>query len=233
MSFKFEDFVNCLVSGLSYLPNTLILTVTSVLVALVFGFILAVLRFYRVPVVSQVLAVLVPLVQGIPLMVMIVVVNLVFIYTFNDVAAALGLDLTVGSVNKIYLGIVVMSLFETTVMTETLRGVLNSIDKTQFEAGHSVGMTTVQTLRRIIVPQVFVKSVPALTNLVCGTVKGTALIYSLGVMEVFNGSILPCGQTYHYLEGYVAAALIFWAVSLIIELAGHFIETTNTRVVRG
>ena len=58
MIFKFADFIECLRSGLKYLPNTLIMTFVPVVIGLIGGGIIAILRIYRVKVISQILAIL-------------------------------------------------------------------------------------------------------------------------------------------------------------------------------
>lgn len=225
MTFKLEDFITCLLSGIAYLPNTLLLTFLPVAIAFVLGTAIAVVRYYKVPAISQVLAVVVSVWSAVPLMVAVVIIQLVFTYTFNDLAAAWGLDVTVATFDKIWLGVLALALFDTCYMSESMRGVLNSIPKVQFEAGASIGLSTPRTLTRIIVPQALPKAVPVIIGNICGVLKGSALVFVMGVMEVYNGSILPCATTFHYLEGYLAAAVIYWALSLVIEGAGTLIES--------
>ena len=99
-----------------------------------------------------------------------------------------------------------------------------SIDTLQFEAGHAIGLSRMQTLRRIIIPQVIPVAIPGLINNMVGIIKGTSLVMAIGVMEVMNASIIPCSRTYSFLEGYVAAALIYWGFTLVIETAAKALE---------
>lgn len=224
MGFTWDDFVDCFISGITYLPNTLLLVAIPLVLAFIFGAVIAVIRFYKVPVLSQICAVFVTIYQGVPVMVAVIVYDLIFLLVFDDVAEALGLSVRVADVNMIYLGFFVLTLMDMVYMSESLRGLLNSIDRSQFEAGYSVGLTKRQTLMRIVLPQVVPRAVPVIIGNACALVKASALVFTLGVLEVYNGSLLPCGTTFHYLEGYVAAAVIYWALTLALEGIGFLIE---------
>ena len=50
-----------------------------------------------------------------------------------------------------------------------------------------------------------------------GAIKNSSIVFAIGVTEVLNGATIPCGTTYSYLEGYVAAAIIYWILNIIAE----------------
>lgn len=229
MIFKFADFIECLRSGLKYLPNTLIMTFVPVVIGLIGGGIIAILRIYRVKVISQILAILVTVYNGIPFVLTLMLLNTFYTLNFNKIAAFLHLHADITTVNKIWIGIIVLSLMDIAVMSEALRGAFGSINVSQYEAGYSVGLTAFQTLRRIIIPQVIPLVVPILINNTTLVLKTSAIAFSLGIFEVYNGSILPCNITYSFLEGYVAAGIIFWVLSIIIENVGRLIEKNGAK----
>lgn len=229
MIFKFPDFIECLRSGLKYLPNTLIMTFVPVAVGLIIGGVVAILRLYRVKVISQILAVIVTIYNGIPFVLTLMLLNTFYTLNFDKIAKALHINASITTVNKIWIGLIVLSLMDIAIMSEALRGALGSINKFQYEAGYSVGMTTFQTLRRIIIPQVIPLVVPILINNITLVLKTSAIAFSLGIFEVYNGSIPPCNITYSFLEGYVAAGIIFWILSIIIENIGRLLEKRGAK----
>ena len=229
MIFKFPDFVECLRSGLKYLPNTLIMTFVPVAVGLVLGAVVALLRLYKVKVISQLLAVIVTIYNGIPFVLTLMLLNTFYTLNFDKIAAFLHINAKITTVNKIWIGLIVLSLMDIAIMSEALRGAFASINKFQYEAGYSVGLTTFQTLRRIIIPQVVPLVVPILINNITLVLKTSAIAFSLGIFEVYNGSILPCNITYSFLEGYVAAGVIFWILSIIIENVGRLLEKNGAK----
>jgi L-cystine transport system permease protein len=221
MTFQLKGFLECLWSGIGGLPNTLVLTLIPIAVGLVLGSLIAIVRIFKVPVLSQVLATVVTIYQGVPVVTALLVFNLLFIMKFDDVARAFGWTISVANVPTIWIGVIVLSLSATCAMTETIRGAFISIDKFQYEAGYSVGLTTPQIMRRIIVPQVVPVAIPPLMNCLVGIIKGTSVMMTIGIMDIMNGALLPCQTTYSFLVGYVAAAVIYWILTIIIErLAG-------------
>ena len=237
MIFKPHDFLECLISGLKYLPNTLLMTFIPVITGLIIGAFVAILQLYRVTFISQLLSIIITIYNGIPFVLTLMLLNTFYTLNFNKIAKILHINADITTVNKIWIGIIVLSLMDIALMSEALRGAFESINKFQYEAGYSIGLTTFQTLRRIIIPQVIPLAVPILINNITLVLKTSAIAFSLGIFEVYNGSILPCNITYSFLEGYVAAGIIFWMLSIIIESIGRIIEQNsskfNKNIVKG
>ncbi|MCH5267876.1 MAG: amino acid ABC transporter permease [Lachnospiraceae bacterium] len=232
MEFHFDYLVDSLKYGFMYLPVTVKLALISYAIGVVIGLVIAIVRTYRVPVLTQIFAAFVAIYQGVPTMVALLIYNLLFITCFNDVAAFFRSKLTLADVSTIYVGYVALSLYCIVQISETFRGALKSIPDNQYEAGYSVGLTKVQTLRRIIIPQMIPVAMPGLTNNMVGTIKATALVSAVGIIEVMQGSIIPCGITYSYMEGYAAAAIVYWIFSEVIGLIMRLIEKSSNRYVR-
>lgn len=237
MIFKPHDFLECLISGLKYLPNTLLMTFIPVITGLIIGTFVAILQLYRVTFISQLLSIIITIYNGIPFVLTLMLLNTFYTLNFNKIAKILHINADITTVNKIWIGIIVLSLMDIALMSEALRGAFESINKFQYEAGYAIGLTTFQTLRRIIIPQVIPLAVPILINNITLVLKTSAIAFSLGIFEVYNGSILPCNITYSFLEGYVAAGIIFWLLSIIIESIGRIIEQNsskfNKNIVKG
>ncbi|MBP1736240.1 MAG: hypothetical protein H6Q60_121 [Oscillospiraceae bacterium] len=149
---------------------------------------------------------------------------------FNTFAEALGLGIRVKDVSTVYIAIFALSFFSTTMISENIRGALLSISKGQYEAAYSVGLTNGQTFRRIIFPQLMLVLLPGLTGTVIGMTKATSLVILLGVVDILNGALKFANTAYCFFEAYLAAALVYWAFSLVIQFIGTMAEK---RLARG
>ncbi|MBQ8085827.1 MAG: ABC transporter permease subunit [Lachnospiraceae bacterium] len=224
MGFEYDNFLDSLHYAVYYLPITAKLAFAALVIGIIIGLIVAIIRYYRIPVLSQLLSVLITVYQGIPTMVALLLYNLLFSFLIGGVVEGLGLNVEVRDVSNIVVGYIALSLFAITSISETFRGAILSIDKIQFEAGYSIGLTKLQTLYRIIIPQIIPTAIPGLINNMVGIIKGTSLVSAIGIMEVMNASIIPCSRTYSFVEGYVAAALVYWAFTLVLETIAKGIE---------
>lgn len=229
MSFKIPDFLECLQSGLYYLPNTILLTVVPVIVGLIIGTIIAIIRVYNVKILSPMFATLVTIYNAIPFVLSMMIINTLYTLNFDKIANFLHINVSITEANKMWIGYIVLSLMNISYMSEALRGAFLSIDKFQFEAGYSIGLTNFQTLTRIIIPQVVPIAIPILIGNITAVMKTSAIAFSLGIFEVYNGSIYPCNITYSFLEGYVASAIIYWIMAIIIENIGRLIEKSGSK----
>lgn len=232
MGFNYIYFYDCLQSGLQYLPNTFQLTFIPVFFGLFFGTVIAGIRVYRIPVLAPLLGILITLYQGIPLVVALMIYNLLFMAKFNDLVGILHLSSTIADINNIWIGILALSIHATCYMEESIKGAFFSVDKGQYEAGYSVGLTRIQTLRRIIIPQVIPVALPMLTNNIVGTIKGSSIVMVIGITEVLAGSVIPSSKTYSFFEGYVAAALIYWGFTILVEKFAVSIEKRGDKYRR-
>ena len=109
-------------------------------------------------------------------------------------------------------------------LSESIRGALMSVADTQYEAGYSVGLSKRQTFFRIIAPQAFLVLLPSLTGDIITLIKMTSLASLVGVMDILNGSIKYANTSYCFLEAYLAAATIYWGISIILGAIGKTYE---------
>lgn len=229
MEIKLSSLLACLQSGVMFLGNTLKVSVISIMLGSLLALIIALVRFYKIPVLSQLSAVFVTIYRGIPFMVILLITHLLYVLYFNPIAKALHLGVTINDVDIIILGYITITIGIIPSASETFRGALQSIDRTQIEASHSIGMTTFQSLYRVILPQMFPVAFPTYINNILGVVKGVPLLASLGIQEVMQGSLLPCSISYSYIEGYTATAIIYFVLIMLILTAAKFVERRITR----
>jgi len=79
-------------------------------------------------------------------------------------------------------------------------------------------------LRRIVIPQADPVAVPVLCNNLIGLVKASSIMYLITVRDILNGTLITASSNYRYLDAYIAAALVYWGLILIIELLSRILE---------
>ena len=155
-------------------------------------------------------------IRGTPLLVQLVIVFYglpsVGIYIDPIPAAIIGFSLNVGAY-----------------ASETIRAAILSVPKGQWEAGFSIGMTYMQTFRRIIAPQAFRVAVPPLSNEFIGLFKNTSL--AAAVTELFRVAQETANRTYDFLPVYIEAALVYWCFCKVLFLIQARLEKRFDRYV--
>ena len=86
------------------------------------------------------------------------------------------------------------------------------------------GMTYFQILRRIILPEAIVVALPSLGNSFIGLIKGTSLAFTCAVVEMTAQGRIIGGRTFRYFEVYISLALIYWAITIVVERIIKFLE---------
>lgn len=115
--------------------------------------------------------------------------------------------------------VVTFSLQFAALMSEVIRSSYLAIDRGQFEAAVSVGLTPFQAYRRIIFPQAFVVALPNFGNGLISVLQEGALAYTIGFIDIVGKANLIIANNYgtHTLEIYIALAVIYWILSISIE----------------
>ena len=85
-------------------------------------------------------------------------------------------------------------------------------------------MTSVQVYRRVILPQALVLSIPPLLNEIISTLKSTALIFNVGIVDMMRQADLMGGNSQRYLELYVDAAILYGILIFALTVAGRQVE---------
>jgi polar amino acid transport system permease protein len=109
-------------------------------------------------------------------------------------------------------------------VAEIFRAGIQAIDKGQMEAGRSLGMTWVQTMRYIIVPQAFKNIVPPLGNEFIALLKDSSLVSVIGFEELTRRGQLIIARTYGSLEIWLSVAVIYLVMTLAISRLVAYME---------
>jgi His/Glu/Gln/Arg/opine family amino acid ABC transporter permease subunit len=107
---------------------------------------------------------------------------------------------------------------------EVFRAGIEAVDRGQYEAGRSLGMTAPLAMRRIILPQAAVLILPPFTNFVIAMVKDTSLALTIAVPEIMYRSYDAASQSFRSLEIYAMAGAIYVAICLPLSQLAQFLE---------
>ncbi|OBZ13591.1 MULTISPECIES: amino acid ABC transporter permease [Bacillales] len=214
ISYVFEYLVKLLPT----LKITLLIVVSSIVLGLGVGFIVALPQLYKIPVLRRFSQIYLSFFRGTPILIQL----FLFYYGLPEVLKAFNLD--VAKVPAIYFVILTYALHSGAYMAEMIRAAVGAVDRGQVEAAYAVGMTGFQAFTRIVLPQAMAISIPVLSNLVIANLKDTSLAFSLGIMEMTGKSQTLAIMSRHFVETYISLAIIYFIISFGLEKLFHLLE---------
>nr|WP_217437938.1 amino acid ABC transporter permease [Brevibacillus sp. HB1.1] len=205
-----EEFFRTLPFFWKPLLLTFQLTIASVIVGSIIGLFVALLKVSKLPVARFVANAYIMIIRGTPLIVQIFVLYFGF-YKIIDLgqfwSAALALAIHSGAY-----------------IAEIFRGAIQSIDKGQMEAGLSLGMSTRQTMRRIILPQAMKRSIPPLGNQFILSLKESSLAAFIAMDELFSLARRLSAETFDEMTYFLIVALYYLVIVMVFTFVVHIME---------
>lgn len=185
------------------LGMTLQLTITSLLIGVIIGLIVAFMKISHISMLNKLADVYLAVVRGLPLIVLIVILyfgitNIVTLSRFWAGAFALAFH------NGAYIG-------------EIFRGAIQSIDRGQMEASRSLGMTYGLAMRRIILPQAIKRAIPPLGNQFIIGLKDSSLIFVIGLNELWGTGQAISARTLIQFETYLIVGAFYLTMVLFFS----------------
>lgn len=217
------DYFPLLMQGLKL---TLMLAISTLVVGLVLGLLLALAKMSPRAWVSRPAFAVTNFLRGIPEFLVLLVIYYGGTQVLNEV---LGLPVDVSPFGA---GLTALSLVFGAYASETFRGAFQSVPKGQVEAGRAYGFSAWQCFRLIQLPQIWKVAIPGLGNLWQGTVKDTALVSVIGLDDLMRKSNQAAQSTREPFNFYLFAALIFLAITLVSMLVLAGLEKRASRGVR-
>lgn len=215
MDFKF--LVDTFFVALSGVPTALIITIISLLIALPLGFLLALTRINQIPVLHRFAQVYVSFIRGTPVIVQIFIVYSSVPLFLTSIFEKYHIDKNVYDINPIWYAFIVFSINTTAIMIEIFRSAISTVSKGQLEAAYSVGLTNVQALRRIIIPQVLVTALPNICTATVNLIKATSLGYAMSLQEITLRAKVAANVGYNYVEAYIDIFLVYLILCSLVE----------------
>ena len=195
-----ESFPKILIPGLTV---TIPLTVIAFSLAMVIAVITALVQFANVKVLRQLARFYIWIFRGTPLLVQL------FVVFFGLSRGGILLE-------PFPAAVIVFALNEGAYCAETVRAALESVPKGQLEAGLCAGMSYLQTIFRIVLPQAMRTAFPPLSNSLISMVKDTSLAANITVTEMFMVTQRIVARTYEPLLLYLEVGLIYLIFSTVL-----------------
>lgn len=201
---------------------TLLISMIGTVIGFIIGLLIGVVRTIPTPergikryilkVVNIILSIYIEVFRGTPMIVQAVVI-------YYGSKQALGLDMT-----PLAAGLFIVSINTGAYMSEIVRGGIVSIDKGQFEAAHAIGMSHIQTMMNVVLPQVIRNILPATGNEFVINIKDTSVLNVISVTELFFQSNSISGMNFDYFDTFFVASVIYLVMTFTITRILRLIE---------
>jgi cystine transport system permease protein len=203
-----DSFFPLLKAGLMF---TVPLTIISFLLGMIVAFAVAIIRVLNIRILDKIVKFYVWIIRGTPLLVQLFIIffGLPTIgITLNAlVSAIIGFTLSVGAYGS-----------------ETIRAAILSVPKGQWEAAHALGLSKLQTLLYVILPQAIKVAIPPMANSFISLVKDTSLAAAVTFSELFQVAQQITARTYEPLWLYIEAAFIYLMFCSVLSVLQSRLE---------
>jgi cystine transport system permease protein len=213
LSILSDSFWKILIPGIKV---TIPLTALAFVLALCIAVVVALIQFAHVKVLSQIARFYIWVVRGTPLLVQLYVI----FYGLPRVGIV---------IDPFPCAVAVFAINEGAYCAETMRAALESVPYGQIEAGYCVGMSYLQIMVRIVLPQAFRTAFPPLSNELIAMVKDTSLAANITVAEMFMATQRIVARTYEPLALYIEVALLYLLICTVLTKFQHYGEKKLNR----
>jgi polar amino acid transport system permease protein len=210
--------------------TTLWLTVVSMALGTVLAVTLAVMRLSTNPVLSTISFAYVWFFRGTPVLVQLLFwFNLAALYP--DITFGVpGLDLNANQlITPVLAAILGLGLNEAAYMSEIVRAGILSVDHGQTEAATALGMSRLQTMRKVVLPQAMRVIIPPTGNETIGMLKTTALVSVLAVPDLLYSSQLIYAKNFETIPLLLVATIWYLVVTTILGIGQYYLERRFSR----
>ena len=190
---------------------TLEVSAIVVVVSLTLGMVLGTGLTYGPRIIAWPIRVYSDIVRGTPLLVLIF-----FVYY--------GLPALGVKIGNFWAALAALAAFETAHVAETARGALQSIHLGQTEAAKAIGLTFEQRMLYVIFPQALRRFLPPWVNAVVETVKGSALVSLVGIVDLMLSIQQVVGRTFRPMPLYILGALMYFVINYALSLSARRLE---------
>jgi putative lysine transport system permease protein len=201
---------------------TLLISLTGTVIGWIIGMLIGVVRTIPVPekgakrvlnkFVNAILSVYIEIFRGTPMIVQAMVI-------FYGTAMAFGINM-----DRLFAAIFIVSINTGAYMSEIVRGGIVSIDKGQFEAAHAIGMTHIQTMTNVVIPQVVKNILPATGNEFVINIKDTSVLNVISVTELYFQTKSVAGNNFRYFESFFVACVIYFIMTFTVTRILRYVE---------
>lgn len=198
-NFIVEDRYMLIVRGLG---TTILISLLAVLLGCIIGFIMAFFRLSKIKVLNWIAGIYIDVIRGTPTVVQLLIIYYVIFAPFKNMP-------------KVVIAAISFGINSGAYVAEIVRGGILSVDRGQMEAGRSLGLTSAQTMRLIIIPQAIKNILPALGNEFIVLVKETAIAGYIALQDLTKASDIIRSITWSSMPLFATAIIYFILVKLL------------------
>ncbi len=201
--------------NIKFLLEGLLVTVQvaalTIIFSIILGIILGVIRYFDIPGVSKILGLIIDTIRNLPL--------LLIIFFSYFALPELGISL-----NPFWSTIVAMTIFESAMISEIIRGGLKALPRGQAEAGLASGLTRNDVMRSILLPQVIRYTLPSVVSQLIALIKDTSLATIITLPELTHNARIIYGQdTSYVIPMFLAMAVLYFIISFSLSLFSKYL----------
>ncbi|SCW34143.1 L-cystine transport system permease protein [Paenibacillus tianmuensis] len=233
MSIDIGFIVTAFFEILAALPLTLVITIVPLLFGFVIGVAAALIRMYKVKVLHRIADAYVSFLRGTPVILHVFLIYWGLPMLIDKLSMHYGWGIKTASIPILSFVLTAFSLTAGAYMSEIIRSGLLAVNRGQIEAAYSVGMSTPQALRRIVLPQAIGVILPNLCNLFVGFLHTSTFAFTFSQMELLGKASVVASNNLKFLEAFIAAALIYWGITVVAERLTAYLEKRVTKYNRG
>lgn len=225
----FGYVLETIIKLIPFIPVTLFLAFSSMFLGLILGFILTLMKLSRNKVLAKIANIYTSIIRGTPTVILIFLTYYGLPMIFNT----FGVDLS--NVNRWIFNIIALTLYCSAILSEIMRPAYLSIDKGQMEASLSVGLTKVQALKEVVIPQALFIAIPNFGNMIIGLVHESSLAYLIGTVDIMGQANIIGASSYgaNTVKIYIAVSIIYWIISFICgKLIDMFADHTGKALIK-
>lgn len=190
---------------------TIYISVISVILSFIFGSILGIIRYSKIKYVSKIVGFIIDIIRNVPLL-------LIIFFTY------FGLPNFGLRPETIPAAIIAMTVFESSMLAEIVRSGIQSVSSGQMEGARSTGMSFVQALWHVVLPQAYKNMVPTIISQFVSLIKDTSLATIIVVPEMMQHAQVIYGQNANYiLPMFAALAVLYFIVCFTLSIIGNVI----------
>ncbi|MGX7052181.1 amino acid ABC transporter permease [Leuconostoc palmae] len=187
-------------------------SIISVILSLIFGSIVGIIQFERLPYFSKFVGTINNVIRNLPL--------LLIIFCVYFALPKIGIHLPI-----FWATVVAMSTFESAMLAEIVRGGLESIDRGQFEGARANGLSNMQTMFYIVLPQAYKKMIPPIISQLISLVKDTSLAMGIVLAEMtYRGQIVYAQNSTYIIPVLIAITLVYFILNYGLSLVARWAD---------
>ncbi|WP_153979831.1 amino acid ABC transporter permease [Paenibacillus xylanilyticus] len=209
---------------LTALPLTLVITIVPLIAGFGIGLATALIRIYQVPWIHRAAAFYVSFLRGTPMLMHLFLIYYGIPMIIDKLSERYGWAFQSASIPILVFVLIAFSLTAGAYMSEIIRSGILVVDRGQMEAAHAVGMSTSQALRRIILPQAIGAVLPNMCSMFVGFLHGSTLAFTVSQMDILGKADVVASVSLKFLEAFIAAAVIYWGLTIIAERITALLE---------